>query len=198
MIEVFADLWCPFAYVGLEIVREQRNALASDVMIRTRAWPLELINGAPMNVDKTAHHVRDLRDQLGSELFAGFNAASFPSTTLPSLALVNAGYRAGVGEEVDRRVRRALWEDGVDIGDIAVVRDLAAEFDLSVEAADTAAVLANLDDGQARGVKGSPHFFCGGRDEFCPSLSLHRDDEGDLQIKPDPERLLTFLKECWG
>lgn len=194
MIEVFADLWCPFAYVGLEIVREQRDALAPDVMVRVRAWPLELVNNAPMNVEKTAHHVHDLREQLATKLFSGFNEASFPSTTLPALALVNAGYRAGVGEDVDRRVRAALWEDGTDIGDPNEVRSLAAEFELSIDAADTAAVFANVEDGQSRGVKGSPHFFCGDRDEFCPSLSLRRDDEGALMSRPIQRGCSSFFR----
>ena len=53
-------------------------------------------------------------------------------------------------------------------------------------------------EGQARGVVGSPHFFCGDRDVFCPSLALERDREGHLHVAPDPVRLEAFLEECWA
>ena len=52
-----------------------------------RAWPLELVNGAPMDVDKTARNVPCLREQLGLALFNGFDPDNFPTTTLPALAL---------------------------------------------------------------------------------------------------------------
>ena len=46
-IEVFADVLCPFTHVGLRAVAEQRaRAGRDDVVIRVRAWPLELVNGA--------------------------------------------------------------------------------------------------------------------------------------------------------
>jgi hypothetical protein len=40
VIEVFAEIWCPFAHVRLRAVEEQ-SALAgrSDVVIWVRAWP---------------------------------------------------------------------------------------------------------------------------------------------------------------
>ncbi len=95
-------------------------------------------------------------------------------------------------------VREVLWEDGRDIGAADVVTDLAAEFAVSIIDADHASVLADWHEGEARGVKGSPHFFCGERDEFCPSLSLSRDPVGDLHVKPDPGPLEAFLDTCWS
>lgn len=199
-IEVFADIWCPFAYVGLLIVRMRRDENAPATPIRVRAWPLELVNGEPMNVDKTAHHVRDLRAQLGLDCFNGFERASFPTTMLPALAVVAAAERqsADAGERASFRVREALWEDGRDIGHGDVVADLAAEFAVTTTQADHEAVLADWHEGEARSVKGSPHFFCGDRDEFCPSLALGRDPTGALQIAPDPGRLELFLDGCWS
>jgi predicted DsbA family dithiol-disulfide isomerase len=198
VIEVFADIWCPFAYVGLQIVRVERDRLAPGAEVRTRAWPLELVNGAPMNVDKTANHIHELRAQLGINLFNGFAPESFPTTTIPALALVHAADVAGKGEEADSLIRHALWEEGRNIGAPEVVGTLAAALGVTVGEADTQSVIVDWHEGERRGVKGSPHFFCGDRNEFCPSLSLSRDDEGELHIKPNPERLLVFLGECWG
>lgn len=198
MIEVFADIWCPFAYVGLQIVRARRDQRAPQTAIAVRAWPLELVNGKPMDVGKTRDNVRELRSQLGIELFAGFNPDHFPTTTLMALAAVTAAARVGRGEDASFRAREALWEEGRDIGDPRVADALASEFGVSIEQEDRRAVLADWHDGEARGVIGSPHFFCGGRDVFCPSLSLERDDAGQLHIAPDPSRLEQFLDACWS
>ncbi len=198
MIEVFADIWCPFAWVGLQIVRERRDERAPGTPIVVRAWPLELVNRSPMNVDKTVHHVHDLRTQLHVELFEGFDPQHFPTTTLPGLALVAAATREGRNEAASFRVREALWEQGRDIGDSAVAASLATELGVTVTDTDRQTVLDDYAEGQRRGVKGSPHFFCGGRDEFCPTLSLSRDDEGQLHVERDPARLEAFLESCWS
>lgn len=197
MIEVFADIWCPFAYVGLLIVRDRRDAHAPGMSVAVRAWPLELVNGHPMDVGKTTKNVRELRSQLGVSLFEGFDPHTFPTTTLPALAAVAAATRAGQGEAASFRVRSALWEEGRNIGDEDVAAGLASEFGVTITDADRQRVLDDWHEGQERGVKGSPHFFCGGRDEFCPSLALQRDDNGQLHVAPDPYRLEAFLEGCW-
>jgi predicted DsbA family dithiol-disulfide isomerase len=156
-----------------------------------------LVNGEPMDVAKTAQHVKDLQEQLGLALFRGFDPDHFPTTTLPALALVAAAQRDGRGEEASFRVREALWEQGLDIGDDAVIAKLAAELGVEITDADRQAVLDDYAEGQRRGVQGSPHFFCGNRDEFCPSISVERDDTGELSVKPDPLRLEAFLEGCW-
>jgi len=196
-MEVFADIWCPFAYVGLMIVRARREERSPDTPIRVRAWPLELVNGQPMDVGKTTKNVRELRRQLGTPLFEGFDGQAFPSTTLPGLAFVAAADRKGRGEEASFEVRTALWERGLDVGDEAAVAVLADAFGVRITDDDRQAVLDDWHEGQARGVQGSPHFFCGDRDEFCPSLALQRDANGQLHVAPDPHRLEVFLAECW-
>ncbi|HVT75821.1 MAG TPA: DsbA family protein [Acidimicrobiales bacterium] len=198
MIEVFADIWCPFAYVGLQIVRARRDEFAPDVPVRVRAWPLELVNGAPMDVGKTTRNVAALREQLDVGLFEGFDPARFPTTTLPALAAAAAATRAGHGEAANFRVRAALWEEGRDIGDEAEAAALAAEFGVEITDADRQSVLDDWHEGQQRGVQGSPHFFCGANNVFCPSLALARDDDGVLHVAPDPSRLEAFLSSCWS
>ncbi len=134
MIEVFADVWCPFAYVGLYLVRRRLDAGAPGLALRSRAWPLELVDGAPMDVAKTARNIADLRGQLGVDLFNGFNPDTFPSTTLPALAVIEAAERsdAALGERAAFRLREALFEDGADIGRPDVVAAVAAELGVTV------------------------------------------------------------------
>ena len=85
VIEVYADIWCPFTHVGLRTVVRRRNELGrADVAIRVRSWPLELVNGAPLDADATAAHVEELREQVAPNLFMGFDPNRFPRTTLPA------------------------------------------------------------------------------------------------------------------
>ncbi len=46
----------------------------------------------------------------------------------------------------------------------------------------TDAVRGDWDIGRARGVLGSPHFFVGGHDWFCPSLDI-RSSEGHIAVR---------------
>ena len=195
-IEVFADIWCTFAHVGLRSVAEHRRRLGrDDVVIHVRAWPLELVNQAPMDVAKAAEHVVELREHVAPHAFAGFDPAHFPSTTLPALALVARAQRTDplLGERASFEVRDALFERGQNIADLAVLQALAEQLGIPMpDETDHAAVLADWEAGKARGVIGSPHFFAAGRDEFCPSLHITRADHG-LTIHRNAERLGDFL-----
>src|SRR3546814_4521111 len=127
-IEVFADIWCPFAHLGLRAVAQRRYELGrGDVPMVVRAWPLELINDEPQDPKMAAEHVADLRAQCAPDAFAGFDPERFPSTTLPALALAAAAYRytGPVGERVSLALRDALWEQGRDISDTEVLAEIA-------------------------------------------------------------------------
>ena len=199
-IEVFADIWCPFAHVGLHAARRERERWGrDDVTLLIRPWPLELVNGVALDSGVTGRHVRELRDQVAPELFAGFDEASFPSSTLPALAMVVDAYDQDVttGEALSWALRDELFEFGRDISNPDVLAEMASRFGLDDDAT------AHIDEveiewrhGQSRGVKGSPHFFCGTHDAFCPALDISRDDEGDLSLRTNADRLTSFLDEC--
>jgi predicted DsbA family dithiol-disulfide isomerase len=201
-IEVFADIWCPFAHVGLRCARDQRDATGrEDVIIRVRPWPLELVNGAPMDPAKTTAHIEHLRHQVDGTLFAGFDPSTFPTSTLDSLALIEHAYDIDVrlGELATFAVRDALFEKGLDISDPSVLASIADALGIGPAAEiDREAVVASWHDGQGRGVKGSPHFFHGDREVFCPTLDISRDDAGDVSIALNIERLNAFLEFCFA
>jgi hypothetical protein len=93
-IEVFADIWCPFAHVGLRTVLRRRRELGrDDVPVRVRSWPLELVNGVPLSVESTAAHVEELREEVTPDMFVAFDPGHFPRSTLPALALACLAYR---------------------------------------------------------------------------------------------------------
>lgn len=197
VIEAFADIWCPFAHAGLRALVARRAELGhDDVPLRIRAWPLELVNGKPEDPSVTASHVADLRKQVAPDLFTGFDPDHFPATSIPALTLAAAAYVVGdrVGEQVSLALRDALWERGFDIADLAVLQAIAEEHDVGAwSPADDSAVRAEWQEGQARGVQGSPHFFCGDTSAFCPSLDIEDEGDGRLTIEPDPAALDAFL-----
>ena len=201
VVEVFADIWCPFTHVGLRAIDEQRVLTGrSDTLIRVRAWPLELVNGAPLSATVTQEHIDHLREQVAPMLFRGFDSQRFPTSTLEALALVARAYRADVkvGEQASFALRDALFEHGQDISDRGVLGEIAAELGIDMPSrADHDAVLDDWHEGQRRGVLGSPHFFCGGADTFCPSLDIAKNPERGVSITRDTSRLRAFLERCF-
>ncbi len=201
IIEVFADISCPFAHVGIRCVIERRAQMKrEDVALHVRAWPLELVNGEPLDPATTARHIEELRTQVDPDLFRRFDPNHFPTTTLPALAWVHAAYDKDMkrGEAVSIALRNALFENGVDISDPGALSDVVrAEGVGSFDAADEQAVLDDWHEGRERGVKGSPHFFCGGDDAFCPSLDIFKDGSGRLEVRRNMDVLDAFLENCF-
>jgi predicted DsbA family dithiol-disulfide isomerase len=201
MIEVFADVRCPFAHVGLRRFMERRQASGrSDVTVRIRAWPLELVNEEPLDPDLVGEEVDALRAQVAPDLFTGFDRAHFPSTSLPALVLSAAAYErsAEVGEQVSLAVRDAMFEQARDIASPDVLLDIAGAAGIELPRTDMRQrVLDDWEEGRQRGVKGSPHFFVDDRGFFCPSLDIEHVD-GHLRITSDPAVFDAFLDDCFS
>jgi len=88
LIEVFADVVCPFTHVGLRRLFALRQQMhRGDVAIRVRAWPLELVNGERVPRELLVEEVTDLRHTVAPDLFTAFNPDLFPMTSLPALAV---------------------------------------------------------------------------------------------------------------
>lgn len=193
MIEVFADIVCPFTHVGLTRLAGRRAELGrSDVVFAVRSWPLEWVNGEPVDPAFIAHEVDLLRGGVAPDLFTDFRPDMFPASTIPALALTATAYAAAadVGERVALELRDLLFEQGVDIGDRAVLETLAESHQLTLP--DTIeTVEADYEEGQQRGVLGSPHFFVDGTGTFCPSLDISRPD-GDMHIEFDHAAFEAF------
>lgn len=201
-MEVFADVACPFAHVALRRLRLARAARGSDAELVVRAWPLELVNGRPLDPQHVAREIADLRAQIVPDLFLAFDAGAFPETSIPAFGLARAAYDrdVGLGEQVSIAVRDALFEDGRPIGDHQVLAQLAARYGLDVPDPDRAreVVAADWDEGRRRGVEGSPHFFVGDESEFCPALRIEKRDGDHLHIERDDARLHAFLDRALG
>jgi predicted DsbA family dithiol-disulfide isomerase len=201
VIEVFADVACPFTHVGLRRFVERRDESGRpDVVLWVRAWPLEVVNGHPLDPRFIAEEIDEIREQVAPQLFEGFAEHSFPATSLPALTLAAAAYEhdPAVGERVSLVLRDLLFEEGVDIADVDVLGRLATEHGVRVDLTDARPVLEEHAEGVARGVVGSPHFFTPGGAFFCPALDVHRDAGGHLRITSDPPGFERFVTACFA
>ncbi len=200
VIEVFADIWCPFAHIGLRAIEEQRSRTGrTDVHIWVRAWPLEMVNGSPLDATVTIEHARDLREQVAPNSFRHLAAARFPRSTLEALALANRAYRTNleVGERASFALRDALFEQGRDTSELDTLERLAHDLGIAMpDESDRTDVVADWREGMRRGVLGSPHFFCGDADAFCPSLDIKQRPGLGVAIVKDVSRLADFLNRC--
>lgn len=200
VIEVFADVGCPFTHVGLQRFVERRAELGrDDLVLHVRAWPLEIVNGKPLDPAFIAEEVGEIRAQVAPDLFEGFDEASFPATSIPALSLAASAYQQdlALGERISLLLRDLLFEQGVDIADPTLLGNLAEEHDINADL-DADSVHADHAAGVARGVTGSPHFFTPGGGFFCPALDVSRDTAGHLVITTDPDRFGRFVDSCLG
>lgn len=201
VVEVFADVWCPFTHVGLRrLVQARADRDRADVAIRVRPWALEVVNGEPLAPSFVAEEVEILRSGVAPDLFTGFRPDRFPHSTLPALHLSEVAYARSLedGEAVALELRDLLFERGENVGDPSVLARVAAAHDLTamVPAGDDP-VEGSIAEGMQRGVVGSPHFFIRGEDWFCPALDVHRVD-GRLVVDADPDAFAAFLDRCFG
>jgi 2-hydroxychromene-2-carboxylate isomerase len=190
IVEVFADIWCPFAHLGLRRLVQYRDRTRADFVIHVRAWPLELINRQPLDASFVAEEVEAVRAQVAPDLFGGFDADRFPRSSLPALRLAAAAYDSGLvaGERVSLLLRDALFEQGRDIGRHDELQRVADDAGLPGLLDPVEVVVEDWHEGLRRGVVGSPHFFVAGSGFFCPSLDIRRVDD-HLQIAADPAGL---------
>ena len=168
MLTVFSDLHCPWAYV-ISIRLRRARAGAGRPAEPWRCWPLELVNerGTPW---ETVTQEIPVLTQLEPDHFAPPKRETWPSTLLPAMeALKVAGELGGAAaaDRFDEAARRAFFLDRRDLSIRPTLADLAAEAGLErttfLDAFDGGgqrrAVVADWQEGQRRGVQGSPHAF---------------------------------------
>lgn len=190
-VQVWSDLLCPFAYVGLLRLRRARTRLGLDtVTVEHRSFPLELFNG-PHPRRGTDTEAVGLGQIEPAAQFRVWTAADdrYPHTVLLAAEAVHAAAAQdpGAAEELDLALRRAFWTGSRSISHRQVILDVAGE--LPPGTIDVAALRAALDSGRHRGavmadyavaqtdaVAGSPTFrLADGSAVTNPGITVHWD-----------------------
>jgi len=201
LVEVFADVACPFTHVGLRrLVAARRERGLVRPVFRVRAWPLEWVNGVALQGADLVPKVVALRAAVAPGLFDGFDQRTFPASTVPAMESEAAAYRcsAEVGERFSLAVRDALFEQGEDVSDPQVLQWIRRQHGVPEPmAADRLSVRSDFAEGLQRGVIGSPHFFTPHGDAFCPSLRVTHDDD-TITVAFDERRFQSFADDVFG
>lgn len=189
-VEVWSDLLCPFAYVGILRLRRARTRLGLDgeVQLEHHTFPLELFDG-PHPRRGTDTEAVGLGQIEPEAQFRVWTAADdlYPHTVLLAAEAVHAAGAQGLaaGEELDLALRRAFWTHSRSISHRKVILDVAAE----VPAVDAGALADALDSGtfrsavmadfavaQTPAITGSPTFrFPDGTTVTNPGIEVHWD-----------------------
>ncbi len=124
-IEVFADVGCPFAHMGLSMLVDERARRESvrretpgpGLATGDRQWQTGSKRGRRRKGRSAA------ASQLGTGRFHDFDGSAYASTFLPAMELTAAAFEADprIGEAVALEVRDLTFEQSVDVADSAVL-----------------------------------------------------------------------------
>ena len=183
-IDIVSDVVCPWCYLGEKRLEAAIAYESGPVAVRWRPYQLDptIPEGG---LDRTEYMERKFgRDgrlkaihdnlaRLGAEVGLPFAFAKIrrAPNTLDAHRLIRWAASVGVQREVVERLFSAYFVEGRNIGDHAVLIDIAAASGLDAaiverllaEGADADAVRNEIAQAQAIGVTGVPFFIFGGR-----------------------------------
>lgn len=181
-VEVYSDYTCPWCYIGLERLEQLETELAGEIELRVQWRPFEIHAevppaGMPPSAlgyppDRWAAMVANLRRQAEAE---GLEIAALERVANTHRALLAGAYAEAEEperfEQFHRALFRAYFGEGRNIGDPAVIREVAGTAGIDVERMDAALQAGTYEDDLARttadagryGITGTPTFVFGGR-----------------------------------
>ncbi len=180
-IDVISDVICPWCYVGKRRLEKAVAALDEKQQVRVRWRPFELNPQMPKGgMDRKEYRTAKFGSwerslALDAQVAAAGKAEGIPfahgkmlrtPNTLDAHRLIRLADAEGVQDAVVEAVFRAYFTDGRDIGDVAVLLDVAAGAGLDrgraetllTGGADIEAVRREEAEAQRRGVTGVPFF----------------------------------------
>ena len=183
-VDVVSDVVCPWCYLGEKRLAAALAEESGPFVIRWRPYQLDptipeggLDRKAYMEKkfgrDGRLQAVHDRLTALGAEIGAPFHFDRIERApnTLDAHRLIRWAASSGRQGEVTDRLFEAYFVEGRDVGNRAVLLEIAAAAGLDAtligrlfeEGADVEAVRAEIAQAQAMGVTGVPFFIFGGR-----------------------------------
>jgi len=183
-IDVISDVVCPWCFIGKR--RLEKAIVVSDVPLDIRWRPFQLDSTIPPGGKSrraylegkfgSEERIRQLYDNLSAAgetegIPFAFERIQVSPNTLDAHRLIRWAGRSGVEEQVVEALFRAYFLEGRDIGDHAVLADIAAAAGMEHERVaarlaseeDREAVQAEIATAQQMGVTGVPTFILLGR-----------------------------------
>ena len=183
-IDIVSDVVCPWCYLGEKRLEEALAEEPGPVAVRWRPYQLDptIPEGG---LDRAEYMAKKFGDsgrlqsahdnltRLGAEVgvpFA-FDKIKRSPNTLDAHRLIRWAASVGVQAQVADRLFKAYFVEGRDIGDRAVLTEIASECGLDAglvekllaEGADADLVRQEIEQAQTMGVSGVPFFIFGGR-----------------------------------
>jgi predicted DsbA family dithiol-disulfide isomerase len=183
-IDIVSDVVCPWCYLGEKRLESTLAEEPRPVAVRWRPYQLDptIPEGGLDRAEYMAkkfgasgrlQSVHDNLTRLGAEVglpFA-FDKIKRSPNTLDAHRLIRWASSAGVQGRIVDRLFKAYFVEGRDIGDRAVLIEVAAECDLDAklvkkllaDGADADLVRQEIEQAQGMGVSGVPFFIFAGR-----------------------------------
>lgn len=187
-VDVWLDVACPFCALGDKRLSNVIDSLpfADDIDVSYHAYQLDPAapeHGVPgsqtekliargMDPAQLEASHQSLIQQGEAEGFRFEFDSSIPSNTLSAHRFIQAAATEGVQQPVLDALFTAYFTDGVDVGDIAAVREVAENAGMSAELADRVAndasaflpeVQRDIAQAATYGIQGVPFFVLDGR-----------------------------------
>lgn len=182
-IDVYSDAVCPWCYVGKRRLERALTEFGGDVRVTWR--PFQLNPTMPKEgMDRTAYleakfgsldAFRQLEEHVqaagvSERITFAFEKIAKTPNTFAAHRLIWLGEREGCQDAVVDALFRGYFEEGADIGSIAVLVQLAAQAGLPGESVErflrsdegTAEVKAEESAGHKLGIRGVPYFVLDG------------------------------------
>lgn len=193
VVDVVADVVCPWCYVGVKSFLASRDRLAAEFEVVPRFRPYQLNPGLPaQGVDRHAYYAKKFPDAArlaaareaikDSARLSGFSFDPSAPTLLPNTVkahqVIRLAHFAGRQEAAVLAIYAAFWDALRDIGDAKTLIEIAREagIDEGLAAAalgsaeDAAMVEEECESFQRAGVAGVPTFIVNERTGFSGGM----------------------------
>ena len=193
LVDIVADVVCPWCYVGVKSFLLSRDALKVDFDVTPRFRPYQLNPGLPVaGVDRHEFYRAKFPDASAlaaareaireNARSSGFDFDPAAQDILPNTVkahqIIRLAHFTGVQERAVLAIYRAFWDELLDIGDDATLIEIArqAGIDDGLAAAalasgeDAAMIEAETDSFRQAGVSGVPTFIVNERTGFSGGM----------------------------
>jgi predicted DsbA family dithiol-disulfide isomerase len=180
-IDVVSDVVCPWCYLGKHRL-ERAVAMVPEVAVTINWRPYQLDPSVPPEGMSRKDYIIGKFGSLAAldephkrltemgrieSIDYRFDRITRSANTINAHRLIHWASAAGIGERMVERLFAATFNEGRDIGDLAVLADIAGEAGLDKVAIaarlatdeDRAVVLAEIEDAYRIGVTGVPTFI---------------------------------------